>query len=73
MKILITGGNGFIGSKIVEMLSPKHSITVLDNDNTYGLISEKELKSLGTEFKTLNEKEIIKQTSEDLLSGNAIG
>ena len=46
MKILITGGNGFIGSKIVEMLSPKHSITVLDNDDTYGLISEKELKSL---------------------------
>ena len=31
MKILVTGGNGFIGSKIVEMLSLKNSITVLIN------------------------------------------
>lgn len=46
MKILVTGGNGFIGSKIVELLSPRHSVTVLDNDDTYGLISEKELKEL---------------------------
>ena len=46
MKILITGGNGFIGSKIVEILSPKHSITVLDNDETYGLIEPAKLKEL---------------------------
>ena len=34
---------------------------------------EKELKRLGAKFKTLNEKEIIKQTSDDLLSGSAVG
>ena len=46
MKILITGGNGFSGSKIVEILSPKHSVTVLDNDDTYGLISKTQLQEL---------------------------
>ena len=46
MKILVTGGNGFIGSKIVEMLSLKNSITVLDNDETYGLIEPSKLKEL---------------------------
>jgi len=46
MKILVTGGNGFIGAKIVEILSEKHSVTVLDNDDTYGLISKEALKNL---------------------------
>jgi len=46
MKILITGGNGFIGSKIVELLGRKHSITILDNDDTYGLIKIEELRKL---------------------------
>ena len=44
MKILITGGNGFIGSKIVELLCNKHKITILDNDETYGLVKEQQLK-----------------------------
>ena len=32
MKILVVGGNGFIGSKIVEILSnKKHDVRVMDN------------------------------------------
>ena len=31
MNILITGGAGFIGTKLIEKLSPKHKILVIDN------------------------------------------
>jgi nucleoside-diphosphate-sugar epimerase len=44
MKILITGGNGFIGSKLVEILSQEHRVSILDNDLTYGLVSPAELE-----------------------------
>ncbi len=46
MKILVTGGNGFIGAKIVELLCDKHSVTVLDNNDTYGLLSQSALQKL---------------------------
>ena len=47
MKILVMGGNGFIGSKIVEILSnKKHSVTVMDNSETYGVIAKEELDKL---------------------------
>ena len=47
MKILVVGGNGFIGSKIVEILSnTKHSVTVMDNSETYGVISKEKLSGL---------------------------
>ena len=47
MKILVVGGNGFIGSKIVEILSnTKHSVTVMDNSETYGVISKEKLSEL---------------------------
>jgi len=46
MKILVTGGKGFIGSKIVEMLSNEHKITVVDNHDTYGIMSTEELNKL---------------------------
>ena len=47
MKILITGGKGFIGSKIVEMLSNDgHKVTVVDNHDTYGIMSMQQLNSL---------------------------
>jgi len=47
MKILVTGGKGFIGSKIVEMLSNDgHKITVVDNLDTYGIMTKKELENL---------------------------
>ena len=47
MRILVTGGKGFIGSKIVEMLSNDgHKITVVDNLDTYGIMTKKELENL---------------------------
>jgi len=46
MKILVTGGKGFIGSKIVEMLSVDHKITVVDNNDTYNIMSNTELQKL---------------------------
>ena len=46
MKILVTGGLGFIGSKLVEILSLNNSITILDNKDTYGLLSKEEENTL---------------------------
>jgi len=47
MKILVTGGKGFIGSKIVEMLSNDgHKVTVVDNEDTYGIMTTAKLRSL---------------------------
>ena len=54
MKILVTGGKGFIGSKIVEMLSNDgHKITVVDNHDTYGIMTKQELHKL-YEWRTRN-------------------
>ena len=47
MKILVTGGFGFIGSNIVEMLSnEKHDVRVMDNSETYGIIAKPDLQKL---------------------------
>ena len=47
MKILVTGGKGFIGSKIVEMLTKDgHTVTVVDNNDTYGIMTKQELEKL---------------------------
>jgi UDP-glucose 4-epimerase len=47
MKYLITGGLGFIGSKIIEKLSNEgHEIYCVDNEDTYDIISTEELKKL---------------------------
>jgi len=43
MKILVTGGNGFIGSKLIEILSQEHRISILDNNLTYGLVPQNDL------------------------------
>ena len=54
MKILVTGGKGFIGSKIVEMLCKDgHIITVVDNEDTYGIMTKDELRKL-YEWRTRN-------------------
>jgi nucleoside-diphosphate-sugar epimerase len=45
-KILVTGGKGFIGSKIVEMLSNDYKVTVVDNNDTYGIMTKMELEKL---------------------------
>jgi len=47
MKYLITGGLGFIGSKIIEKLSQKdNTICCVDNEDTYDIISETGLDKL---------------------------
>jgi len=47
MKILVTGGKGFIGSKIVEMLSNHgHHLIVVDNHDTYDIMTTEELHKL---------------------------
>jgi nucleoside-diphosphate-sugar epimerase len=46
MKILVTGGKGFIGSKIVETLCKDHEVTVIDNRDNYGIMSDEALKGL---------------------------
>ena len=47
MKFLITGGKGFIGSKIVEMLSNDgHQVTIVDNEDTYGIMTKAQLDTL---------------------------
>ena len=38
MKILISGGLGFIGHEVVKLLSPDHSIMVVDNMTNYDFI-----------------------------------
>ena len=47
MKYLITGGLGFIGTKVIEKLSQEgHTVTCVDNKDTYGIISPVELNKL---------------------------
>ena len=47
MKFLITGGLGFIGTKIIEKLSQEgHKIVCVDNKDTYGIITPNELNKL---------------------------
>jgi len=47
MKFLITGGLGFIGTKIVEKLSNEgHKITIVDNKDTYGILTNEQLERL---------------------------
>jgi nucleoside-diphosphate-sugar epimerase len=47
MKFLITGGKGFIGSKIIEKLTyDGHKVVSIDNHDTYDIISESDLKAL---------------------------
>jgi nucleoside-diphosphate-sugar epimerase len=55
MKILVTGGKGFIGSKIVEMLSKDHKVTVVDNHDTYGIMTKEDLHKL-LQWRTRNWK-----------------
>ena len=47
MKYLVTGGLGFIGSKIIEKLSNDgHDIICVDNEDTYDILSRAELDRL---------------------------
>lgn len=47
MKVLVTGGCGFIGHKVVEQLeSLNYEVLVVDNRTTYGSVSQNELYHL---------------------------
>ena len=60
MRILVTGGFVFIGAKIVEMLSnEKHDVRVMDNSETYGVITKEDLKKL-YEYRQRNWKNVYK-------------
>ena len=64
LKILVTGGEGFIGSWIVEKLSQMgHRITTLDNSDTYDVINRDDLDRL-CRWRQRNWKRVIK------ISGN---
>jgi len=66
MKILVTGGEGFIGSWIVEKLSRMgHRVTTLDNSDTYGVIEREELGRL-YQWRQRNWKRVTK------ISGNVL-
>ena len=50
MKILVTGGLGFIGHNVVaELESAGHSVVITDNKTTYGIIPQAELDWLISE------------------------
>ena len=64
MKILVTGGEGFIGSWIVEKLSQMgHRVTTLDSGETYDVIRREELDRL-CQWRQRNWKRVTK------ISGN---
>ena len=66
LKILVTGGEGFIGSWIVEKLSQMgHRVTTLDNSDTYNIIQREELDRL-CRWRQRNWKQVRK------ISGNVI-
>ena len=66
MKILVTGGEGFIGSWIVEKLSQMgHRVTTLDSGETYDVIDREELDRL-CQWRQRNWKRVKK------ISGNVI-
>jgi nucleoside-diphosphate-sugar epimerase len=66
LKIFVTGGEGFIGSWIVEKLSQMgHRVTTLDNSDTYGVIEREELDRL-CQWRQRNWKQVTK------ISGNVI-
>ena len=64
LKILVTGGEGFIGSWIVEKLSQMgHRVTTLDSGETYDVIQREELDRL-CQWRQRNWKKVTK------ISGN---
>ena len=46
MKILVTGGLGFIGHQVVKSLAPLHSVAIIDNVSDYGVLDARELQHL---------------------------
>ena len=57
MKILVAGGLGFIGSKVIEKLCDEHSVTAFDSKETYDVLTKEEHKKL-VEWRTRNWKNV---------------
>tara|TARA_B100000214_G_C23917070_1_gene604239 strand:- start:178 stop:1125 length:948 start_codon:yes stop_codon:yes gene_type:complete len=65
MRILVAGGCGFIGSKIVEILTKDHTCIVVDNHDTYDIMSKAELKELNAwRTRNWNSKKICMVTGD---------
>src|SRR5437867_7283431 len=60
MRLLLTGGAGFIGSHLLERLVPSHAVTVLDDFNAY----------YGPSLKRRNLKEAAKAGHFDVVEGD---
>lgn len=74
MNILVTGGLGFIGHKVVQLLKTQgHHIVIVDNTTTYGIIPQNELDYLIEErrFKiapcTVHDADIADQASMEYI------
>jgi len=52
LRILITGGLGFIGHEVARCLEQEHQVTVVDSLTDYGFIPSKELTALFDERKS---------------------
>jgi nucleoside-diphosphate-sugar epimerase len=60
MKILVTGGCGFIGHKVVQILEKMNNeVLIVDNHSTYGSISQRELQYLVDERSSKIQSKII--------------
>lgn len=53
MNVLLTGGLGFIGHEVAQILSVDHTVTIVDNLTDYGFISDQELDPLIKERQSL--------------------
>ena len=53
MKILITGGLGFIGHEVARCLQQEHQVTVVDSLTDYGFLPKKEIEYLINQRKQL--------------------
>ena len=71
MKFLITGGLGFIGSKIIEKLTNDgHSVICVDNKDTYDIISKDDLADLIAWRKRNWNNKLVLEVDGDILDRN---
>ncbi len=72
MKILITGGEGFIGSWIAEKLSQMgHKITTIDSGETYDVIDRESLDRL-CQWRQRNWKQVTRKSGDVIMPLNRV-